>query len=58
MTEAAANGSAVAGKTVVAVVVNYIAFLGLLGFINATLGWFGGRVGYPELSFDVKTTII
>ena len=54
--EASANGATVAGKTVVAVVVNYIGFLGLLGFINATLKWIGGNVGFddPGLSFEVK----
>ncbi|ELU12189.1 hypothetical protein CAPTEDRAFT_123339 [Capitella teleta] len=51
--EAGANGATVAGSTVVAVVVNFIAFLGLLAFINATLSWAGGRVGFPELSFEV-----
>jgi len=52
--EASANGATVAGKTVVAVVVNYIGFLGLLGFINATLKWIGGNVGFddPGLSFE------
>lgn len=54
MAEAIANGSAVAGKTVMAVLVNYIAFLGLLGFINSTLSWLGGRVGFSELSFGVR----
>ena len=51
--EAAANGAAVAGKTVAAVTVNLLAFLSVLAFINATLSWIGGRVGYPELSFEV-----
>ena len=51
--EACANGATVAGKTVAAVMVNYIAFLGLLAWINATLAWLGERVGYPELSFEV-----
>ena len=54
MAEAAANGSAVAGKTAMAVVVSYIAFLGLLGFINSTLSWLGGRVGHAELNFGVS----
>jgi len=50
--EAGANGATVAGKTVVAVVVNYIGFLGLLGFINAFLSWIGKNVGFAELSFE------
>jgi len=50
--EAGANGATVAGKTVVAVVVNYIGFLGLLGFINAFLSWIGQNVGFADLSFE------
>lgn len=55
MFEAAANGSAVAGRTVMTVVVNYISFMSILYFVDATLSWFGGRVGFPELSFEVST---
>ena len=55
--EAGANGAAAAGKTVVAVVVNLIAFVSVLTFVNATLRWFGARVGYdnPPWSFQVRT---
>ena len=53
--EAAANGAAIASKTVAAVLGCYIAFLSMLAFINATLSWLGGRVGYEELSFDVSS---
>ena len=53
--EAGANGAAVAGKTVVAVVVNYIAFLALLSWVDAVLWYFGSRVGYDDLSFEVKS---
>ena len=52
--EACANGVAVAGKTVATVLLNYIAFMSLLAWLNATLAWLGGRVGYPELSFEVR----
>ena len=52
--EAAANGAAVASKTVAAVISCYIAFLSMLALINATLSWLGGRVGFPELSFEVR----
>ena len=51
--EAAANGAAVAGKTVATVGGCYIAFLSILAFINATLSYIGARVGHPELSFEV-----
>jgi pyrimidine nucleoside transport protein len=52
--EAAANGASVASKTVGAVVGCYIAFLSMLAFLNATLSWLGGRVGFEELSFEVS----
>ena len=52
--EAAANGAAVAGKTVGTVIINYIAFLGLLAWINAILFWLGDMVGFPYLSFEVN----
>ena len=51
--EAAANGAAVAGKTVATVGGCYIAFLSMLAFVNATLSYIGARVGHPELSFEV-----
>lgn len=54
--EAGANGAAVAAKTVSAVVASYIAFMSILAFINATLSWLGGRVGFPELSFEVLSS--
>ena len=53
--EACANGASVAGRTAAVVVVNYIAFMGILAFFNATLAWLGGRVGNPELSFEVRS---
>jgi len=56
--EAAANGAAVAAKTVGAVVSSYIAFMSILAFINATLSWLGGRVGFPQLSFEACNSII
>ena len=54
MVEAAANGSAIAGRTAFTVVVNYISFMSMLAFIDATLSWIGERVGYPEVSFGVS----
>jgi len=56
--EAAANGAATAAKTVGAVVSCYIAFLSILAFINETLSWLGGRVGFPELSFELICSYI
>lgn len=54
MFEVVANGSMVASQTVVAVVVNFISFLGILAFVNATLGWIGTRVGFDGLTFEVS----
>ncbi len=54
MFEAAANGSAVAGKTALNVLVNYISFLSLLAFLDASLYWAGERVGFSGVSFGVN----
>ena len=51
--EACASGASVAGKTVGAVLINYIAFISILAFLNSTLSWLGSMVDYPELSFEV-----
>ena len=56
MFEAFANGVAVAGKTAIIAVTNYIAFMAMLAFLNATLSWLGERVGHSELSFEVRST--
>ena len=52
MFEACANGASIAGKTAAIIVINYIAIISLLAWLNATLNWLGGRVGYPEFSFE------
>ncbi|ESN95918.1 hypothetical protein HELRODRAFT_178835 [Helobdella robusta] len=51
--EAAANGCNMAAKVVCSVLACYIAMMALLAFLNATLEWLGGRVGYPQLSFEL-----
>ena len=53
--EAASNGAMAAVKVVASVAANLIAILGLLAFLDATLSYLGGRVGFPELSFQVIT---
>ncbi|CAH1792804.1 unnamed protein product [Owenia fusiformis] len=50
--EAASNGAKVAGKTVMAVIVNFISVLSSLSFLNATLKWLGERVGQDNWSFQ------
>jgi len=51
--EAAAAGASNAVSLVANIAANLIAFLALLQFINATLTWFGQRVGIPQLTFQV-----
>ncbi|CAG5118720.1 unnamed protein product, partial [Candidula unifasciata] len=51
--EAACNGAIASAKIIASVVVNVIAFLSLLNFLNATLTWFGDRVGLQNLSFEL-----
>ena len=59
MIEAASAGASQSVKLVANIAANLIAFISLLAFINATLRWFGARVGleppnYPELTFEVN----
>lgn len=56
--EAASSGASQCIKVIANIAVNLIAFLALLEFLNATLRWFGARVGlepplYPELTFQL-----
>ena len=51
--EAAASGAANAIALVANIAVNLIAFIAILYFINATLTWFGQRVGIEELTYQV-----
>ncbi|CAL1526426.1 unnamed protein product [Lymnaea stagnalis] len=51
--EAACNGATMSAKIIACVVVNVMAFLSLLKFVNATLTWFGDRVGVKNLTFEL-----
>ncbi|RUS85361.1 hypothetical protein EGW08_006904, partial [Elysia chlorotica] len=51
--EAASNGASMSIKLVANIAVNLIAFVALLQFINATLVWFGDRVGYEAFTFQL-----
>ncbi|KAL5006943.1 hypothetical protein ScPMuIL_015749 [Solemya velum] len=53
--EAAAKGASMSVKLVANIAANLIAFISLLGFVNATLKWFGERAGVmdPHLSFQL-----
>ncbi|XP_042268362.1 sodium/nucleoside cotransporter 1 [Thunnus maccoyii] len=51
--EAASNGASASISLVANIAANLIAFLAILGFINKSLGWLGGMVGYPSITFQV-----
>ncbi|XP_076472620.1 solute carrier family 28 member 3-like isoform X3 [Babylonia areolata] len=51
--EAASAGATYSLVIVGSVVVNVIAFLSLLKFVNATLTWFGDRAGVENLTFEL-----
>lgn len=51
--EAASGGAAASVPLVANIAANLIAFLSILKFLNAVLGWLGGMVNYPKLSFEV-----
>ncbi|XP_021376258.1 solute carrier family 28 member 3-like [Mizuhopecten yessoensis] len=55
--EAASNGASQSIKLIANIAVNMIAFIAMLEFVNATLAWFGARVGleppeYERLTFQ------
>lgn len=51
--EAVSNGASASIGLVANIAANLIAFLAILGFINATLKWLGGMVGYPDVTFEL-----
>jgi nucleoside transporter len=51
--DAAAQGAAVAVQLALNIGGQLIAFISLVAFANATLGYFGAYVGYPELTFQL-----
>uniref|UniRef100_A0A674CUJ1 Sodium/nucleoside cotransporter n=1 Tax=Salmo trutta TaxID=8032 RepID=A0A674CUJ1_SALTR len=51
--EAASSGASTSICLVANIVVNLIAFLAILAFINASLGWLGGLVGFPSITFEI-----
>ena len=52
--EAAAAGATNAIAMVANIAANLIAFIALLQFVNATLTWFGQRVGIQQLTFQAS----
>lgn len=53
MIEAAFVGASSSIPLVLNIAANLIAFLSLLAAINGLLGWYGGLLDYPQLSFEV-----
>ncbi|XP_034032407.1 sodium/nucleoside cotransporter 1 [Thalassophryne amazonica] len=51
--EAASSGASVAVGLAANIAANLIAFLAILEFINSALGWLGGMVGYPSITFQL-----
>lgn len=51
--EAASGGASASIGLVANIAVNLIAFLAILDFVNASLRWLGGMVGYPTVTFQV-----
>ncbi|XP_061180258.1 solute carrier family 28 member 3-like [Saccostrea echinata] len=50
--EAVSVGAMGAVRLIANVVVNLVAFVAILAFLDAVLSYFGSRIGYPEISFD------
>ncbi|KAM7396709.1 hypothetical protein PAMP_019731 [Pampus punctatissimus] len=51
--EAASSGASASVGLVANIAANLIAFLSILAFINKALGWLGGMVGYPSITFQL-----
>ncbi|CAJ1068932.1 solute carrier family 28 member 3-like [Xyrichtys novacula] len=51
--EAASQGASCAIGLVANIVVNIIAFMALLAFLDSTLSWLGAMLDYPQLSFSL-----
>ena len=52
--EAAANGASTGVYMVLGIGANLITFLSLLALLNGLLGYAGGLIGFPQLSFEVS----
>ncbi|XP_071178498.1 solute carrier family 28 member 3-like isoform X2 [Mytilus edulis] len=50
--EAASAGATSTVKLIAYVVVNLIAFLAILSFVDAIISFYGDRVGHPEVNFE------
>ena len=52
--EAAARGAIESTAVIASIAVNLIAFIALMAFLDSGLHYLGDKVGYPELSFQVR----
>lgn len=52
--DAATNGALAALPIVLGIIANIVAFVSFIAFVNGILSWFGGLVGYEQLSLEVK----
>lgn len=55
--DAATNGALAALPIVLGVIANIVAFVSFIAFLNGMLSWFGGQVGYEELSLEVMNLL-
>ncbi|ROL43206.1 Sodium/nucleoside cotransporter 1 [Anabarilius grahami] len=56
--EAVSSGASASIGLVANIAANLIAFLAILDFINATLRWLGGMVGYSDVSFELICSFV
>ncbi|KAH3891845.1 solute carrier family 28 member 3-like [Dreissena polymorpha] len=56
--EALSVGATMAIKLIAYVVVNLIAFISILGFLDDILGYLGSKVNFPELSFQLVCSYV
>lgn len=50
--DAATKGALAGIPLVLGIVANIVAFISFITFLNASLSWFGGLVGFPNLTFE------
>ncbi|XP_029168974.1 solute carrier family 28 member 3-like isoform X1 [Nylanderia fulva] len=51
--DAATNGALAAIPIVLGIIANIVAFVSFIAFFNGALSWFGGLVGFEELSLEI-----
>ncbi|XP_070514228.1 uncharacterized transporter YutK isoform X2 [Cardiocondyla obscurior] len=51
--DAATNGALAAMPIVLGIIANIVAFVSFIAFVNGMLSWFGGLVGYEQLSLEI-----